>query len=304
MPLGGSSGNENNEATPVVEDGFLYIADVWGVVYKIDVRSGDVGRIVWKMDPGTAKPDRNRGVALWGNFVISVAASTARVIATDKETGKVVWDKNLRDQPELEITAAPLALKDEIIIGASGGDNGVRDWIASLDPKTGKTAMEDHSSFRRPASPARETWKDKNNAWQTGGGAMCVTGSYDPATNLTIWGTGNPVPRYDSAVAAGRQPLHQLGASRSDVNTGKIAVVLPVYAERHPRLRRDRHPDAHRRQYRRRARKVVVHVARNGFFYTLDRNNGQLLKAVQYVNKLNWTKGLDPKTGKPIEYNP
>ncbi len=115
VALGGSAGNESLEATPLVEDGFMYIADGWGVVYKIDVRSGTAGRIVWKMDPGQERLDRNRGVALWGNLVISITSYDGRVIATDKETGKVVWDKNLRDQPDLELTAAPLALKDSIV---------------------------------------------------------------------------------------------------------------------------------------------------------------------------------------------
>jgi glucose dehydrogenase len=86
VPLGGSSGNEYVEATPLVEDGFMYVTDVWSVVYKIDVRSGTAGRIAWKMDPGTQKPDRNRGVALSGNYVISVTGLDGRVIATDKET--------------------------------------------------------------------------------------------------------------------------------------------------------------------------------------------------------------------------
>jgi alcohol dehydrogenase (cytochrome c) len=124
VAIGGANGNESVEATPLVEDGFMYIVDHWGVVYKIDVRSGKSGRTVWKMDPGQEKGDRNRGVTLWGNLVISVAPLDGRVIATDKETGKVVWDKNLHDQPDLELTAAPLALKDSIIVG---GDRGVRD---------------------------------------------------------------------------------------------------------------------------------------------------------------------------------
>ena len=126
MPLGGTSANEYTEATPLAEDGFLYITDVWGVVYKIDGRDGTSGKIVWKMNPGQEKPDRNRGVAFWGNLVISVTGYDTRVIATDKETGKIVWDKKIGDQPDLELTAAPLALKDSIVIGASGGDNGVR----------------------------------------------------------------------------------------------------------------------------------------------------------------------------------
>src|SRR6202790_4758550 len=136
IPLGGSSGNEYVEATPLVDDGMMYVTDVWGVVYKIDVRSGTTGRILWKMDPGQKKPDRNRGVALWGNLVISVTGLDGRVIATDKETGQIVWDKNLLDQPDMEITAAPLALKDEIVIGASGGDNGVRAGRGGPWPQT------------------------------------------------------------------------------------------------------------------------------------------------------------------------
>ena len=74
VALGGTSANEALEATPLVEDGFMYMSDIWGVVYKIDVRSGTQGRILWKMDPGQEKLDRNRGVALWGNLVISVAS--------------------------------------------------------------------------------------------------------------------------------------------------------------------------------------------------------------------------------------
>src|SRR5215469_4523822 len=95
LPLGGKSGNEYNEATPLVDDGMMYVTDVWGVVYKIDVRSGTAGRILWKMDPGQEKPDRNRGVALWGNLVISVAGYDGRVIATNNESGQVVWDKKI-----------------------------------------------------------------------------------------------------------------------------------------------------------------------------------------------------------------
>jgi hypothetical protein len=89
VALGGTSVNENLQATPLAEDGYLYIVDLWGIVYKIDARSGDVGRIVWRMDPRQQKfPLSNRGAALWGNLVISTANYPARVIATDKETGK------------------------------------------------------------------------------------------------------------------------------------------------------------------------------------------------------------------------
>src|SRR5438477_4998352 len=84
VPLGGGAGNEWLEATPLVEDGFLYITDAWGVLYKIDVRFGDVGRIVWRMEPKQERPATNRGAAMLGNNIISVANYPARVIATDK----------------------------------------------------------------------------------------------------------------------------------------------------------------------------------------------------------------------------
>ena len=140
VALGGTSANENLEATPLVEDGFMFMVDLWGIVYKIDVRSGISGRIVWRMNPKQEKvANANRGVALWGNYVISSASYPPRIVATDKETGKVAWETNLStDQAEVSMTAAPLAVKDKIIAGASGGDRGVRDFIVGLDAKTGK----------------------------------------------------------------------------------------------------------------------------------------------------------------------
>src|SRR5499425_179883 len=98
VAIGGTAANENLESTPLAEDGFLYVVDQWGVVYKIDGRSGDTGRIVWRMDPGQEKaPLSNRGAALWGNLVVSVANYPPRIIATDKDTGKVAWETNLAD---------------------------------------------------------------------------------------------------------------------------------------------------------------------------------------------------------------
>src|ERR1700719_1326738 len=162
VALGGTSGNENLTATPLVDDGFMYMTDAWGVVYKIDVRSGKSGDIVWKMDPGQEKIDRNRGVALWGNLVVSVTSHDGRVIATDGDTGKMVWERNLHDQPDMNLDAAPLALKDSILIGASGGDSGSRNWVASLHAKTGDVLWKTYS-IPAPGEPGAETWKDRNN---------------------------------------------------------------------------------------------------------------------------------------------
>jgi len=302
VAIGGTSPNEALEATPLVEDGFMYVVDGWGAVYKIDVRSGTQGRILWKMDPGQEKYGRIRGVALWGNLVISTTGKDGRVIATDKDSGKIVWDKNLNDQPEVELSSAPLALKDDIIVGASGGDQGVRDWIVSLDPKTGNVKWKTFA-VPAPGEPGSETWKDKNNAWKTGGGGLWQTGSYDPDTKLTIWGTGNPWPLYDPEARPGDN-LYTNSAVALDINTGKLVwhfQYLPNdswdYDEIGIHMLYDEVINGEKR-------KVVAHFGRNGFYYSLDRANGSFIKSGQYVNELNWTKGLDPKTGKPVEYDP
>jgi alcohol dehydrogenase (cytochrome c) len=302
LPLGGTSGNEYNEATPLVDDGFMYITDVWSAVYKIDVRSGTAGQVVWKMNPGVQKADRNRGVALWSNLVISVAGLDGRVIATDKETGKIVWDKNLHDQPDMEITAAPLALDGTVIVGGSGGDNGVRCWLAALDAKTGELKWKTYA-VPAPGEPGSETWKDKVNAWQTGGGAFYVTGSYDPATNLTYWGSGNPAPRYDSAYRPGDN-LFTDSTIAFDVASGKIK----WYFQYTPNDIHDY--DASGSQIiidstiGGENRKILSLANRNGFQYSFDSRNGEFLKATQYAEKVDWTKGINNQTGRPLDYDP
>jgi alcohol dehydrogenase (cytochrome c) len=303
LAIGGTAANENLQSTPLAEDGFLYIVDQWGVVYKIDVRSGDMGRIVWRMDPGQEKlPLSNRGAALLGNLVISTANYPARVIATDKDNGKVVWETNLHDQPDVQITAAPLAVKDKIIVGAAGGDRGVRDWIAALDGASGKIIWRKYV-IPAPGEPGSETWKDKNNAWQIGGGAMWITGSYDPATNQVIWGTGNPVPMFDPTYRPGDN-LYTNSMISWNPDSGNMNWYFQYvpgdmwdYDEAHSHILIDG-------QIGDQPRKLITHSARNGFLYTFERSNGQTLLAKPYVENINWTKGIDQKTGKPVDYDP
>ena len=138
VAIGGTSTNENLESTPLVEDGFMYVVDLWGIVYKIDVRSGDAGRIVWRMDPKQEKtPLSNRGVALSGNLVISVASYPPRVIGTDKETGKVAWETNLSEgQSDVQITRLPESATPRL-------ESGVFSCLGSM------------RQTMRPASPER-----------------------------------------------------------------------------------------------------------------------------------------------------
>jgi alcohol dehydrogenase (cytochrome c) len=303
VPLGGGAGNEWNEATALAEDGFLYITDSWGVLYKIDARSGDVGRIVWRMDPKQERQVNNRGAAFWGNLVITPANGPARIIATDKDSGKVVWETHVAyDQPLLQITGAVLPIKDKIIVGAAGGDRGVRDWVAALDAATGKLIWLKHT-IPAPGEPGSETWKDKNDTWRTGGGAVWVTGTYDPATHQTIWGIGNPVPMMDPSARPGDN-LYTNSAVSYDPDTGKMNWYFQYtpndgwdYDEVGTHILIDG-------QIAGENRKLITHSARNGFTYTMERNNGQIVAAKPYMDNINWTKGIDQKTGKPVDYDP
>jgi alcohol dehydrogenase (cytochrome c) len=303
VALGGTAGMEVVEATPLVENGFLYITDSWGVLYKIDGTSGDTGRIVWRMDPKQEKQHVNRGAAFWGNLVISPANAPARIVATDKETGKIVWETNVAfGEPELQITGAPLPIKDKIIVGASGGDRGVRDWIAAMDGATGKVVWRKYT-IPAPGEPGSETWKGNTNAWQTGGAAMWVTGTYDPDTNQTIWGTGNPVPMFDPTYRPGDN-LYTNSAISWDPDSGKMNWFFQFtpgdmwdYDEVGTHILIDGNVAGQ-------PRKLITHSARNGFLYTMDRHNGQIIGAKPYMDNVNWTKGIDQKTGKPIDYDP
>jgi alcohol dehydrogenase (cytochrome c) len=303
VPLGGTAGNEFTVATPLAEDGFLYTTDSWGVLYKIDVTAGDVGRIVWRMDPKQERQMRNRGAALWGNLVITGAGiAPPRIIATDKETGKVVWETSFPDTPDVTFTSAPLAIKDKIIVGAANGDQGVRDWIGALDAATGKLVWRKFT-IPAPGEPGSETWKDNHNAWQTGGGAVWVTGTYDPDSNQTYWGTGNPVPMFDPTYRPGDN-LYTNSAISWNPDTGQMNWYFQYtpgdmwdYDAAGTHILIDGMVAGQ-------PRKFVVHSGRNGFLYTMERSNGQMVLAKPYMDNVNWTKGIDQKTGKPLDYDP
>ena len=303
VPLGGGAGNEFNEATPLAEDGFLYITDSWGVLYKIDGTSGDKGRVVWRMDPRQERQQANRGAALWGNLVITPANHPARVIATDKETGKVVWETNVTfGSSRMGNTGAPLVVKDKVVFGAAGSDAGWRGWIAALDAATGKREWLTYT-IPAPGEPGSETWKGNNNAWQTGGGAVWLTGTYDAESNQMIWGTGNPVPMMDAYARPGDN-LYTNSAISFNPDTGKMNWYFQYtpgdhwdFDEAHTHILIDGEINGVRR-------KLITHSGRNGFVYTFERANGQILLAKPYLDNINWTKGIDQKTGKPLDYDP
>ena len=222
----GQNGPEN-EVNPLIDNGFMYTTDGWGTIYKIDARDPNKGQFVWVTDPGVkhqGNAPRTRGIALWEDLVIANLPD-GRVIAMKRDNGEIVWDKMVAVTNEFgsreKFFTAPITAEGKIIIANGAGDGKTRGWIAALDARTGKELWRWYA-VPKPGDPGSETWKDKNNAWKTGGGGLWQTGSYDPATRLTIWGTGNPVPQYDPQSRPGDN-LYTNSVVALNIDTGKLA---------------------------------------------------------------------------------
>ncbi len=315
VPVGGlepsAFGIGYMEGTPLVDNGFMYVSDPWGTPYKIDVSSGNMGRILWVGETDVDKdPSRgillaHRGMALTGNKLIT-ALNDGRVLAFDTETGDVVWDQQVTQNQGEGFTGAPLVIGDKILIGQSYGDWATRGFLAALDAETGEEVWRTYT-VPAPGEPGSETWlcEETGNpdCWKTGGGAIWQTGAYDPDTNTTYWGTGNPVPMFDPEYRPGAN-LFTNSTLALDADTGEMKWHFQYtpgdyldYDEVGSHLLVDADIGGE-------SRKVLAHFGRNGFFYTLDRSNGSYIQAAQYIDELNWTEGLDPKTGQPVEYDP
>jgi alcohol dehydrogenase (cytochrome c) len=308
---GGRYAHGNLEATPLAEDGIIYVPDGWGSVYAIDVTAGKKGAIKWKMDPGTDRAwagdvaccgVNNRGVALWKDKVISIALD-GRMFAIDKATGEVAWERKIADPAIGEtLTLAPLVVRDLAIVGTAGGEFGIRGFIEATDLNTGKMAWRTYT-IPGAGEPGNETWKDGKDRWKHGGASIWETATYDPETDTIYQGIGNAGPDWDVEFRPGD---NKWAASVLAIapNDGKIKWGFQ-YTPNDPYDFDEisEHPiiDA---KVGGEDRKLVVHAARNGFFYTLDRTNGSFINGKQYVNELNWTTGLDPKTGRPLNYDP
>jgi alcohol dehydrogenase (cytochrome c) len=301
----------NLEATPIVEDGIMYVPDGWGTVYAIDVTNGKKGTIKWRMDPETNKAwagdvaccgVNNRGVALWKDKVISVTLD-GRLIATNKATGEKVWERKIADPAIAEtLTLAPLIVRDIAIVGTAGGEFGIRGFIDGTDLNTGQGVWRTYT-IPGAGEPGNETWKDGKDRWKHGGASVWETATYDPDTDTFYQGIGNAGPDWDPEYRPGdnKWAASVLAISPSD---GKIKWGYQYtpndpydYDEisEHPIIDIKVNGED---------RKLVVHAARNGFFYALDRTNGSFVAGKQYVDELNWTPGLDPKTGRPLNYDP
>ncbi len=308
---GGRYESGNLEVTPIVENGVMYVTDGWGSVYALDVKSGRKADMLWKMDPGTDRAwagdvaccgVNNRGVALWKDKVVSIALD-GRIFLINKETGEMLWERKVGEPAVGEtITAAPLVVRDVAITGSAGGEFGIRGWLDGTDLNTGKQAWRTFT-IPGPGEPGHETWKDGKNHYLHGGASVWVTPTYDPELDTFYVGVGNAGPDYDPDFRPGdnKWAASVLAMAPGD---GKIKWGFQYtpndpydYDEisEHPLI------DA---KINGQDRKLVTHGARNGFYYVLDRANGSFVAGKQYIDKLTWATGLDPKTGMPLEYDP
>jgi alcohol dehydrogenase (cytochrome c) len=305
------------EATPLVDDGFMYVNDTWGRVMKYDVRSGTQAVPLWRYDPKLKQTRTQRGIAMYGNKVF-IGTNDMRMIALNRDSGEVIWEVNAAaptdpatgtPSPKTQgLTAAPLTLKTrggkELILQgeSTGGQLGTRSWVAAWDVNSGQLAWRTFT-IPAPGEPGSETWKDKHNAWRVGGGGVWQTASYDPATNLVFYGTGDAFPSFDPEFRPGDN-LFTASTIALDADTGKIVWFFQETPNEHWDFDTPSPKMLYEVNINGENRKVVANFSRNGYYYTLDRSNGQFLRADQYQEKITWTKGIDPKTGKPVDYDP
>jgi alcohol dehydrogenase (cytochrome c) len=286
------------ETSPVVADGVMYITEAPTIVTALDPRTG---RSLWRWQ--RTLPDDlqtigfgrvNRGVAILDDMLY-VGTLDSYMVALDRKTGAVRWQTKVADYKVGHcITSAPLAIRGLVITGVSGGEAGIRGFIAAYDAKTGKEVWR-HWTVPEKGEPGVETWGGES--YKTGSGATWVTGSYDPDLNLVYWGTGNPGPDWNGDVRPGDN-LYTCSLLALDATTGKRRWHFQFTPH-------DTHdwdsvhvPMLFDATVKGALRKVAAVANRNAYYYLLDRTTGEFLTGVPYA-KQTWSTGLDDK-GRPM----
>ena len=308
------------EATPVVLDGVMYTSGVAGRAYAFDAASG---KELWRFEPEidmqvnrTVCCDMaNRGVAVVpdgkGGGKVYVATLDAQLYALDAKTGKVVWKADTRDGSGRGInsTGAPEVAGNVVVIGNGGAEYDTRGYVSAFDLASGKLAWRFYTVPRDPKLGAQDhpdleaaikTW-DPDSRWDVGGGGTPWDAiNYDPETGLVIVGTGNGGPYHTTTRSPkGGDQLYLSSLVALDAKTGRVK----WYYQETPGDNWDFTATAPmiltRMKIAGEDRPVVLHAPKNGFLYILDRRDGKLLSA-KPIARQNWTKGIDPKTGKPM----
>ena len=265
----------------------------------LDARTG---RELWKHERAVsggliddAAAHKNRGVGLWKNRVY-VETDNAHLLCLDGRSGRVLWDVPYADpQKGYGATGAPLVVKDQIIVGTSGGDSGVRGFLVSFDAETGALRWR-FWTVPAPGEPGSESWL--KDAYLHGGATTWMPGTYDPESNTLYWTTSNPAPDFEGETRPG-DDLYTDCVLALDADTGKLKWFFQFtphdlydYDANETPVLIDVDVNGERR-------KLLVQANRNGFLYTIDRTNGKLLKVTQFLKELTWAKGIND-AGRPI----
>lgn len=286
------------EGTPIVANGVMYVTSGPATVVALDLRSG---RPLWQWSrPIAARvlnlgfPRVNRGVAIV-DATVYVGTLDGYLVAIDAASGIERWTVPVAEnRTGHAITAAPLAVDGKIIVGISGGEAGIRGFLDAYDARTGARLWR---FWTVPATgePGGDTWA--GDSWMRGGGATWLTGSYDPALKLLYWGTGNPGPDWNGDSRKGDN-LYTCSMVALDVDTGRLRWHFQFTPHDVHDWDANQIPVLVDAEIDGRPRALVVTANRNGFFYVLDRKNGELVLATEYA-KQTWARGLD-KQGRPL----
>ena len=302
------------EATPIVVDGVIYTTGSWSVVYALDARSGE---LLWRHDPqvprrygGWACCDVvNRGVAVYRDRVY-VGTLDGRLLALNAQSGEPIFDVVTVDQSvPYTITMAPRIVKGMVIIGNGGAEFGVRGYVSAYDAITGELRWRFYTVPGNPAEPAEhpeleraaKTWSGGEWWKMGGGGTVWDSLAYDPELDLLYVGTGNGSPwsRHVRSPGGGDNLfLCSILALRPE--TGELVWHYQTTPGDNWDFTSTQHMILADLKIGGATRKVLMQAPKNGFFYVLDRATGELISAEPYV-EVSWAKGVDKKTGRPIE---
>src|ERR1700674_3562252 len=291
--------NSNSlEVTPVVFDGLMFVTSA-NDAFALDAKTG---RVIWHYSrPITegliddASQHHNRGVGILGSRLY-METDNAHLLCLDARSGHLLWDVAYAEgNKNYGATSASLVVKDKVIVGTSGGDDGVRGFLAAFDAETGKPAWR-FWTIPGPGEPGSASWPGK--MYLRGGGTTWMPGTYDPELNTLFWGTSNPAPDFDGAVRPG-DDLYTDCVLALDPDSGKLKWYFQFTP--HDLFDYDATETAVLIDgvYKGEPRKLLVEANRNGFIYVLDRSNGKFLSAVRFAEKMNWAKGIDAR-GRPI----